>query len=225
MSQHTSSGPGADLILIGGTVVPMDAAGRRHQGLAVRDGRVTALGTSREMQQLAGPDTEVVDLAGGTVLPGFIETHAHPPMLGERLAQLDASSPANTTIADIVERVRDAVAGRAGDEWLVGAGYDDTALRDHRHPNRHDLDAVAPDSPVVLHHISGHVAVVNSHALRLMGMTADTPDPAGGEIQTASSISRWAGRTSWTRSLPSVCCRRCSSNTSGTGETGTATSS
>lgn len=91
---------------------------------------------------------------------------------------VDPSSPANSSIEDIQERVREAAPGRSAEDWLVGWGYDDTAIVDNRHPNREDLDAVAPDCPVVLHHISGHVAAVNTVALRQLGLM----EPAAREM-------------------------------------------
>ncbi|MGJ3510047.1 amidohydrolase [Enemella sp. A6] len=184
---HSAADRPADVVMVGGTVVTMDPAGGRHEAIAIRDGRIIAVGSSRELRPLAGDDGGVIDLAGATVLPGFIETHIHPAMLGERLTRsVDASSPTNASIADIVERVRDAVAGRGPEDWVIGHGYDDTALRDMRHPTRHDLDEVAPDTPVFLHHVSGHVAVANSRALEMLGISAGTADPDGGEIQRGS---------------------------------------
>lgn len=183
-SAHVApAGAAGSLLLSGGTVLTVDAEFSRHEALGVVEGKIVAVGSRDEVRAALGTACTEVDLDGATVVPGFIETHTHPGALGERLsAGLDPSSPANGSIAEVVERVRAAVAAARPRAWVVGWGYDDTALRDLRHPTREDLDPVSPDHPVVLHHISGHYAVVNTRALETMGVAAGTPDPPGGHI-------------------------------------------
>jgi hypothetical protein len=186
MTDSENSAAPPDLILRGGTVLTLDPAGRRATALAARDGRITALGGDREISALAGPDTRLVELAGRTVLPGFIETHNHPAMFGLTLAApVDAGSPPNANIADITARVEQAVReadGTAAGGWVRGYRYDHTLLADRRHPSRQDLDPVSPRTPVVLTHITGHFCVVNSAALQAIGIDRETPDPPGGRI-------------------------------------------
>ncbi|HEY3685547.1 MAG TPA: amidohydrolase [Streptosporangiaceae bacterium] len=171
----------ADLVLYGGTVRTLGGARTRATALAARGGRIVEVGDDRAALALAGPRTDVRDLRGGVAVPGFIETHNHPIMFGMTLnAQVDAGTPPNDAIGDIVERVRAAVRDTPPGEWVQGYRYDDTLLREGRHPTRADLDPVSPDHPVLLKHVSGHLAVANSAALRLMGVDRDTPDPPGG---------------------------------------------
>lgn len=174
----------ADLVLRGGTVRPLAPVGPDHyEALAVRDGTVVRLGSDREVSLLVGPETEVVELAGRTVFPGFVETHSHPVFFGMTLdAALDAGTPPNETIADLVDRLEQATRDRPPGEWLRGYRYDDTGLRDDRHPTRHDLDPVSGRHPVCLMHISGHLCVLNSAGLRAVGIDRSTPDPPGGLI-------------------------------------------
>ncbi|GAA4530999.1 amidohydrolase [Amycolatopsis samaneae] len=173
----------ADFVALGGTVLTLDGAGRRANAIAARAGRITAIGTDRAVAELIGPDTKVLDLGGRTAIPGFVESHNHPAFFGMTLAApVDAGSPPNDTIGDIVDRVAQAVADRGPGEWIRGFRYDDTLLADRRHPARSDLDAVSPRNPVVLTHVSGHFCVVNSAALRAVGVDAATPDPPGGHI-------------------------------------------
>ncbi|MPY78267.1 MAG: amidohydrolase family protein, partial [Actinophytocola sp.] len=173
----------ADRILYGGRVRTLDAVGSTADAVAIRDGRVLALGTSREMAALAGERTEWCDLAGRTALPGFIETHNHPYFFGLTLAAaVDAGSPPNDAIADIVERVAEAARAAEPGEWIVGYRYDDTLLADCRHPTRHDLDPVSGDHPVLLVHVSGHFVTANTRALRAAGIGPGTQDPPGGVI-------------------------------------------
>ncbi|GAA2078809.1 amidohydrolase [Streptomyces albiaxialis] len=173
-----------DLLVRGGTVLTFDPAGRRASALAARDGRITAIGDDRELSALAGPGTRVLELGGRTAIPGFVESHNHPLFFGFALAApVDAGSPPNDRIADVVERVAAAVRERPDGEWVRGFRYDHTLLADRRHPTRHDLDPASPRNPVVLTHVTGHFCTVNSAALRLLGIGRESPDPPGGRIE------------------------------------------
>ncbi|WP_031468012.1 amidohydrolase [Sciscionella sediminilitoris] len=173
----------ADLVLTGGTVHTLDAGARTARAVAATGGLITEVGSERDIAALIGPETKVLDLAGRTVIPGFVESHNHPTFFGLTLAApVDAGSPPNDRISDIVERVAQAVRDRGPGEWIRGFRYDDTLLADNRHPTRADLDPVAPRNPVLLTHVSGHFCVANSAALRAVGIDANTPDPPGGRI-------------------------------------------
>jgi predicted amidohydrolase YtcJ len=173
----------ADLILYGGSVLSMDARNRRAEAVAVRAGRVLLLGADRDVLRLCGENTLAVDLAGRAALPGFIETHSHPIYFGlQRRFGVDAGTPPNETIADILDRIAAKVGETPPGTWIRGERYDDTLLREMRHPTRHDLDRVAPAHPVYLSHISGHLGTANSLALQIAGITRETADPAGGRI-------------------------------------------
>ncbi|SFA94358.1 hypothetical protein SAMN05216266_102368 [Amycolatopsis marina] len=173
----------ADLILFGGQVLTLDRVGTRASAIAVREGKVLAAGSDRDMLMLAGVGTQRVDLGGRTAIPGFVETHTHPYFFGLTLdAAIDAGSPPNDSVNDIVERVAEAARSTSSGDWIVGYRYDDTLLRERRHPTRHDLDAVSGDHPVLLVHISGHFVTANSQALRLAGISRTTVDPVGGAI-------------------------------------------
>ncbi|WP_445400733.1 amidohydrolase [Streptomyces sp. LE64] len=172
-----------DLVLYNGRVLTLDRVGRRAEAVAVRDGLVLATGTSREMLALAAPGTERRDLAGRVVTPGFLETHTHPLWVGMvASAPVDASSPSNDSVADILERVAAAARERQPGQWVLGAGYDHTRLRERRHPTRTELDRAAPDNPVAILHASTHQGVCNSAALRLAGIGRDTPPPPDGVV-------------------------------------------
>jgi len=133
----------ADLVVLGGTVLTLDRASSRASALAARDGRITAIGDDRAIAGLIGTNTTVVDLDGRAAIPGFVESHNHPTFFGMSLAApVDAGSPPNDAIGDIVERVRQAVGDFGPGEWIRGFRYDDTLLADNRHPSRGDLDPV-----------------------------------------------------------------------------------
>ncbi|MFI8436313.1 amidohydrolase [Streptomyces sp. NPDC079020] len=169
----------ADLVLTGGPVLTMDPAGTRATTLAVTGDRITAVGHD-EVRELIGPRTEVVDLAGRLLVPGFQDAHVHPVAAGLELAQCDLTD--TRTAADTVAAVR-AYADRLPErEWITGGGWSMDAFEGGA-PTRDLLDAVVPDRPVFLVNRDHHGAWVNTRALELAGVTRDSPDPADGRIE------------------------------------------
>ena len=186
--RNADTSTAAEFVAVNGTLLTMDTVNSRADGLAARNGRIVAVDSSRAITDLIGPDTRVLDLDGRTALPGFVESHHHPTFFGLTLAaQVDAGTPPNDCIADIVHRVEQAVQHEEPGSWVRGYRYDDSLLSDDRHPTVSDLDPVSPDNPVLLTHVSGHFCVANSAALRLIGIDAGTPDPPGGRIARDSS--------------------------------------
>jgi predicted amidohydrolase YtcJ len=172
----------ADLLLLNGRFKTMNPVRPTAEAVAVRNGKIAAVGTNAEAREAAGPRVQSIDLAGRTATPGLNDAHAHPMGLGFSLGDLKLAHPHVTTVAEIVELVRDAAASVPTSEWIVGRGYDQARLAEQRHPNRHDLDAVAPDHPVLLYRACHHIIVANSAALRLAGIDRNTDNPDGGEI-------------------------------------------
>jgi predicted amidohydrolase YtcJ len=170
----------ADLLLVNGRVRTMDPANPLVSAVAIRQGRVVFAGDDAGAKAEAAPRSPVIDLAGRTATPGLNDAHAHPMSVGFALLDLDLSPEHNTAIADLQALVRDAVAERPRGEWIVGRGYDDARLAEGRHPTRADLDAVAPDHPVVLIRMCHHIGAANSAALARAGVTRATPDPNDG---------------------------------------------
>jgi predicted amidohydrolase YtcJ len=178
----------ADRIWIGGPVVTVDASNSVVGGIAVKDGRIVAVGSEEDVMKNAGPQTEVTDLAGKTLIPGFIDAHSHivQQSLKYSTVILDPHPIGDVkTIGDVQSKLaeRAATDGRGAGAWIVGWGYDDTGLAEQRHPTRQDLDAVSSDRPIVLMHISSHLMTSNTKALELAGITATTSNPEGGVIQ------------------------------------------
>ena len=170
----------ADLLLVNGRVRTMDPANPAGSAVAIRMGRVVYAGDDAGAQAAAAPGSPVIDLAGRTATPGLNDAHAHPMSVGFALLDLDLSPERNAGIADLQALVQNAVAGTSPGIWVVGRGYDDARLAEGRHPTRADLDAVAPDHPTVLIRMCHHIGAANSAALRLAGITRDTPDPVDG---------------------------------------------
>jgi len=174
--------PMGDTLFVNGTVLTMDAAQPEAGAVLVRGKRIVAAGDAAAMRTLAAPGARVVDLAGQTLVPGLNEAHNHMIDFGLSLAQVDCRAPGCGTIAEMQRRIAARVAATPAGAWVRGRGYDDQALAERRHPTRADLDAVAPDHPVVIVNASGHLAVANSRAFALAGITAATAPPEGGGI-------------------------------------------
>ncbi|MCA9737455.1 MAG: amidohydrolase [Gemmatimonadetes bacterium] len=180
-SRSADSHPGRpDLVVRNGTVYTMDDAQPTAQAFAVRHGRFLAVGSTDDIDALRGPDTQVIDAAGLTVVPGFIDAHSHPSGGG-----LSALKNVDTNLGSIA-RIQEALRARAQQtppgEWISGYMYDDTKLEEGRALTRADIDAAVPDHPVRVGHRGGHTSVYNSAAFRLAGISAATPDPFGGHF-------------------------------------------
>ena len=177
--------PPEQQLFINGSVLTMDVDNRVVEALATRGDRIEAVGSTEEIMALAGEGTEVIDLRGRALLPGFIDAHGHFPGSGLKVVAADLNSPPIGTLTSmdevLVAMAQQAEKTPAG-QWVSGFGYDDTLLEEQRHPTRAELDAVSSEHPVVAMHISGHMVVANSLALAEVGIVADTPDPEGGVI-------------------------------------------
>ena len=172
----------ADMVLVGGKVVTVDARDSIVEAVAVKDGWILVAGSNAEVMNLAGERTEVVDLGGKTVLPGLIDTHTHPTAAATRLYEINCRSPPVRSIKEILAMVAEKAAELGPRKWIRAANYNDLKLEERRHINRWELDEAAPDTPVFISKETGHLYVVNSRALELAGITQDTPDPPGGQI-------------------------------------------
>ena len=176
----------ADLVLRGGKVVTVDDAMPEAEAMAIRGDRILFVGSDSEVEAYTGPETEVIELAGRLAIPGFIEGHGHLMGLGHARLQLDLMG--TTSYQDLIDLVAEAVAESEPGEWIVGRGWHQSKWEPAPDPSvrgfqTHDaLSEVSPDNPVFLRHASGHASFANALAMELAGVTADTPDPDGGEI-------------------------------------------
>ncbi len=172
----------ADTVLVHGTVLTVDANDRVAQALAVRDGRIVAVGTDAQVMKLVGPKTQVVDLHGRTATPGMIDTHSHYAEAGAEDLYLIKFDDA-ASISDVVSRVKARVATVKPGEWVRGRGWDEGKFAEKRYVTAADLDAVSPQNPVMVVNTTGHYATLNSVALRLAGIGDATKNPANGTIE------------------------------------------
>jgi predicted amidohydrolase YtcJ len=169
-----------DLILHGGAIHTLWPDLPRCSALAAKDGRVVALGDDEAVLALAGPRTELVDLAGRTAIPGINDAHNHMLELGQKLGRIALENC--RSIAEMVELVRAAAERTPAGEWIIGDGWNESLFAEGRLPTRHDLDAATTRHPVLLKRFF-NMDVVNSAALALGGVTRNTPDPQGGRIE------------------------------------------
>lgn len=172
----------ADLILHGGRVLTMleTEPAPAPTAVAVAGGRILYVGDDQGALALAAPGAQVIDVKKGTIIPGFIDSHAHLYGLGKALAEIDLRGAA--TVEEAVARVAQAAAANPGRGWLEGRGWDQNDWPVKEYPHREMLDAVARKRPILLRRVDGHAAWASTAALALAGVTAATPDPAGGSI-------------------------------------------
>jgi predicted amidohydrolase YtcJ len=168
-----------DCVLVG-KIYTMDASCPLVEAVAIRDGKIAYVGEASEARRRGGPQAEVLDLGDRVALPGFVESHSHPVLLGRYLEEVDCRYC--SSFEEIVEALRARARITPPGEWVVGNGYDHTLLEESRHPTRHELDRASDEHPVLLRNITVHNVVANSQALRLANVTAATPDPEGGRI-------------------------------------------
>lgn len=164
------------------TMSEQDFNEKAAEAVLVRDGIIAAVGDFDEVRGMAGEQTAMVDLEGGCLMPAFIDAHSHMVMNGQM--SLCADLTECMSFADIICVLKDFIVARQGmgDAPVIGYGYDHNFLEERRHPNREVLDEVSTEIPIMVLHVSGHLACANSSALHLAGISADTPDPEGGRI-------------------------------------------
>lgn len=204
----------ADAIYSGGPILTMDDANPRVEAVAVKGGRILAAGAAADVMKLKGDATELVDLGGRAMLPGFVDPHGHVMMGGLQAASANMLPPPdgpNSDIAQIQQTLKDWAAANAEvvdkAKIILGFGYDDSQLKELRPPTKEELDAVSSELPVVIVHQSGHIAVLNSKALELAGYSAATPNPEGGAIRRMAGSEEPNGvveEVAWFSAIPKL---------------------
>ncbi|WP_022891504.1 amidohydrolase [Agromyces subbeticus] len=174
----------ADLVFTGGPVFTANTVRSRASAVAVRGGRIVAVSADHEVRELIGPGTEVIDLDGRLLTPGFQDAHVHPVWGGLDLMRCDLSE--FVTEPEYLERIGSYAASHLDEPWVLGGGWSMSAFPGGT-PTAASLDRVVPDRPAFLPNRDGHGAWVNSAALRLAGIDRDTPDPADGRIERDAS--------------------------------------
>jgi predicted amidohydrolase YtcJ len=173
-----------NLILTNANVVTMDPLQPSARTVCIKGGKVIRLGQEGDAIEFPSADFEMIDCQEKTVLPGFIDAHMHLHAFAESLITLDLTPATGCrSIEMIQEALRSQSRHLPERRWIRASGYNEFYLSEKRHPTRYDLDEVVPHHPVKLTHRSGHAHVLNSLALKLVGISAETPDPPGGLIE------------------------------------------
>lgn len=170
----------ADLVVLNANIYTADLNRPEAQALAVKDGRIVFIGGNRGARALIGPDAEVLDLVGKTVIPGMIDAHAHLLSLGRSLRQVDLVG--TRSFREVIDRVREWATEVPEGEWIQGRGWDQNDWESTEFPTHETLSRAVPDHPVYLTRIDGHAALVNLKAMESAGLTASVEDPEGGKI-------------------------------------------
>ena len=171
----------ADLVLVNGRVITVNPFDSVAEAVAVKDGRVLRVGSTMDVKKVAGRKTKLIDLKGRALFPGFIDTHEHCIRRGLQLDWVNCK--AIGSLGEVVEALKTKAASKTEGEWVVGSWFDESQWKDKRFPNRYDLDKASVIHPIYLGRAGGHNAVANSLALELAGITKDTPQPHGGNIE------------------------------------------
>ncbi|MCR9099902.1 MAG: amidohydrolase [bacterium] len=185
-SQSPPTGQFADTLMINGNIYTVDTLLPGAEAVALRAGRIIEVGSTADVMALRGDSTEVIDLQGRFMMPGFIEGHGHFSGLGYSLINLNFLNVSSWE--EIVQMVAEAAEQAEPGEWIVGRGWHQEKWTETPSPSvlgypYHDaLSAVSADNPVMLRHASGHSLFANAKAMELAGVTAETPDPSGGEV-------------------------------------------
>ncbi|MGC2196946.1 MAG: amidohydrolase, partial [Terriglobales bacterium] len=190
-AQDQPAKPKADVIFVHGNVYTgvVEASAfrsvRRAQAIAVRGDRIEAVGENADILKLKGPDTEVIDLGGKFIMPGFNDAHAHLSAGGAE--RLNVNLTGVKSLEEFRERIRAKVGSAAPGDWILGGGWDENLWPVKVVPTRWDVDEVSGDHPIFLQRVDGHIAVANTRALQLASITIASRDPKGGKIDRDSN--------------------------------------
>ncbi len=172
-----------DSIFYNGRINTLDEAATVHSAVGVVSGKISAVGTDDELQRFSGLKTEVIDLKGAVMFPGFMEAHNHLSIYGYLLDGIDLSATQVSKMDDILSLVKAEAERLPAGSWIKGSRYAEYFLAENRHPTRTDLDQVSPEHPVILYHTSFHACTLNSLALENAGITRESQSPQGGIIE------------------------------------------
>ncbi len=169
-----------DTVFVGGSLFTAGNVASQRGAVALSGGRIAAIGSDREIRELASASTEVIDISNQLLMPGFQDSHIHPIMAGVTMLQCDLHDA--ESFEETVDRIRVYVESHPNADWITGGGWS-MGFFPGGTPTRHTLDAIVSDRPVFLPNRDGHGAWVNTHALEIAGITAATTDPADGRIE------------------------------------------
>ena len=173
----------ADKIFLGGDIITVDDKNPEAQAVAVRNGKILVIGSETEVLKYEGSNTEVIDLKGNTLLPGFIDIHTHPILSAKTAETIDISGFNHKNQAEVMESLKKGIEEKGSGEWVIAYGWDPAILRNLEAPTLDELDQMAPENPLFIIAQTLHSGLANSLTLEAAGITKDTPDPEGGYFE------------------------------------------
>lgn len=181
---NSETGMPPDIIFLNGDIYSQSNPAQA-QAMAIREGRIISVGSNDDIRKLKGEHTQVVDLGGQFVMPGFNDAHVHLAYGGREMLQVDLIGV--KSLAEMQQRIAEPAKTMTSADWIVGGGWDHTLWAGEKLPTRQDIDVVTGDHPAVFSRVDGHIAVANTAALKAAGMFAKIPDPPGGKIDRESN--------------------------------------
>jgi predicted amidohydrolase YtcJ len=181
----------ADLVLIGGNVLTMNSAQPTAEAVAIKNDKIVHVGTTEEMNSWIGKKTKIIDLKGGTIVPGLIDTHIHVADFGKFLTWIALKDV--QSIEEMQGRIRKRAQKISEGRWIIGHGWDQNNFIEQRIPNLQDLNEASSHNPVILYHQCGRMCAVNGKALELAGITKETRSPSGGVIEKDAETGKPTG--------------------------------
>lgn len=169
-------------LLIDGEIITVNEKDEIAEAVAVKGNKITAIGSTEDLLNLKNENTEVIDLKGKTLVPGFIDSHLHISMYGTNCASISCKSELIQTIDDLLQEIKKRVSQTPKGHWIRAWGYNENIINDKRFPQKEELDTITTEHPIIISRTCGHISAVNSHALEIANIDKNTPDPDGGKI-------------------------------------------
>lgn len=171
------------LALLNGEVISQNAQGDVYEACLIEGNRISAVGSTEEIQRMLNSEAQIVDLQGKTVLPGLIDAHMHLFLYGNTLIHVNCKDPVITSVAELLEKISGVVADAPRGQVIRAFGFNELMVEEQRYPTLQELDAISKEHPIIITRTCGHIGVVNSAAMKLAGIDEQTPSPHGGTIE------------------------------------------
>ncbi|MEN1967966.1 amidohydrolase [Lentibacillus sp. N15] len=169
-------------LFIDGEIITVNDKDEIAEAVAVKGNKITAIGSTEEILDLKDKNTEVIDLKGKTLVPGFIDSHLHISMYGTNCVSISCKDKDILSIDDLLQKIKKRANQTPKGQWIRAWGYNENSIKDKRFPTKEELNAITTEHPIIISRTCGHISVVNSHALETANIDRYTPDPDGGKI-------------------------------------------
>ena len=173
----------ANLVFINGEVITADEQNSIVESVAIKDNRIIGVGSNLEMKEFIGDKTEVIDLAGKSLLPGFIDSHIHLVLYGVFQLNISCKESHIDSVAALLNELKKKSLETPKGEWIRAWGFNETTIKEKRYPTIAELDAISTDHPIIITRTCGHISIVNTAALEKAGYDEKTQNPQGGIIE------------------------------------------